>query len=308
MRLAALAGGVGAAKLLSGLVRILPPEDISVIVNTGDDFRWLGLQICPDLDTITYTLAGLDNPATGWGVRDETFRCLERLDSLGCDTWFQVGDRDLATHIYRTHALQSGATLSAATDAIARAHGIQSRILPMTDTPAPTIVHTTEGSLAFQDYFVRRQCSPEVRGFSFQGIENAAPAPGVLEAIRDADVVVVCPSNLYISIGPILAVPGLRAALAVSPATVIAVTPIVAGAAIKGPAGAMMRQLGCAVSPATVAGLYRDFLDIFVLDLQDEGVSTQIAGPALRVCMADTIMNTMESRVSLAQFLLDISA
>lgn len=308
MRLTALAGGVGAAKLLSGLVAALPPKDLTVIVNTGDDFRWMGLYICPDLDTVTYTLAGLANPTMGWGVRDDTFHSLERLRQIGCETWFKLGDRDLATHIYRTHHLQAGNTLTDVTLTLCRQNGITAKILPMTDSPVPTLVHTDEGTLEFQDYFVRKKCSPTVRGFSFQGIEAASPAPGVLEAIRDADAVVLCPSNPYVSIGPILAVPGIRTVLRQTPAPILAVTPIVAGEALKGPTADIMHQLGDEVSAVGIAKLYRDFLDIFVLDQRDVILKEQIAALGIEVRCTETIMIDMASRVALARFLLETLA
>lgn len=305
MKVTALAGGVGAAKLLSGLVKVLPPGDLTVVVNTGDDFRWMSLYICPDLDTVTYTLASLDNPTTGWGVRDETFHCLERLRLLGCETWFQLGDRDLATHIYRTHCLQSGQNLAEVTAALCKQNGVAVRILPMTNCQVPTMVHTDEGTLAFQDYFVRRMCAPRVCGFSFQGVEASSAAPGVIESIQDADAVVVCPSNPYISIGPILAVPGVRASLLTTKATIIAVSPIVAGEALKGPAAAMMRQLGHEVSATSVARLYLDFLDSFVLDRRDQNLREQITALGLEVFTVDTVMDSMRSRVMLAESLLE---
>jgi LPPG:FO 2-phospho-L-lactate transferase len=306
MKLTALAGGVGAAKLLWGLAKVIPPQDLTVIVNTGDDFRCYGLNVCPDLDTIAYTLAGLENPDHGWGLRDESFRCLERLGELGCDTWFQLGDRDLATHIFRTHRLECGDSLTKVTAALSSANGIQSRILPMADIPIPTMIHTHSGILSFQDYFVRRNCAPDVLGLSFSGIEKALPAPGVLEAIQGADAVVICPSNPFISIGPILEVPGIRNALRTSPAVTVAVTPIVAGAALKGPSAEMMRHLGFEVSAFTVARLYGDFLDIFLLDQQDAGLRERIAELGLTVHMTDTVMSSMEAKMALAQTVMDI--
>ncbi len=305
MRWTALAGGVGAARLLSGVAGILPPEDLTIIANTGDDFRWMGLYICPDLDTITYTLAGLANPATGWGVRDDTFSCLERLKTLGVDTWFRLGDKDLATHFLRTDLIDKRHTLTEATRIICLHNGVGVRIFPMTDSPVPTLVHTTEGTLDFQDYFVRRKCAPVIRGFSYEGIDASVPAPGVLDAIAKADVVLCCPSNPFVSIGPILAVPGIRAALQATPAKVVAVTPIVAGRALKGPTAEMMGQLGLEVSAASVAGLYRDFLDVFVLDQRDEGLRGRIESIGLGVIMAETIMEDMTARAALARTLLE---
>ena len=308
MKLTALAGGIGAAKLLSGLVEVMPPESLSVIVNTGDDFRWMDLYVCPDLDTVTYTLAGLANPATGWGVRDDTFYCLERLHQLGCESWFQVGDRDLATHVFRTHRMTMGDSLTEVTRTICRQNGVVTRILPMTDSLVPTMVHTDGGTLSFQDYFVRRRCAPQVRSFSYRGIDASRPAPGVLEAIHSADAVVLCPSNPYISIGPILAVPGVKAALLATSATVVAVTPIVAGEALKGPAADMMRQLGTEVSAMSVAKLYLDFLDIFVVDRRDESLVEPIAALGPQVISVETVMDSRAARISLARSLLEMLA
>jgi LPPG:FO 2-phospho-L-lactate transferase len=308
MKLTALAGGVGASKLLSGMMELVAPQDLTVVVNTGDDFRWMGLYICPDLDTITYTLAGLADPTTGWGVRDETLNCLERLAQLGCATWFKVGDRDLATHIYRTDRLQKGDSLTGVTRAICRQNGIGARILPMTDSYAPTLVHTDEGTLDLQDYFVRRKCSPKVRGFAYGGKEVPTPSAHVLEAISDADAIVLCPSNPYISIGPILALPGIVPALCDSRATVLAVTPIVAGEAAKGPAAAMMRQLGKEASALGVARLYQDFLDVFVLDHRDLELRDQIASLGLRVAAVETVMDSRAAKIALAQIILEMLA
>jgi len=306
MRLTALAGGVGAAKLLSGIVRVSPPEKLTVIVNTGDDFQCMGLHISPDLDTVTYTLAGIENPATGWGIRDDSFHCLERLRELGADTWFQLGDRDLATHIFRTHRLQAGERLSEIVSAAARANGIQTRILPMTDSFVPTLVHTDEGTLEFQDYFVRRKCAPVVRGFDFKDIQAAMPASGVLESIRQAKAVIVCPSNPFISIGPILNVPGVREALQTTRARILAVSPIVAGEALKGPAANMMRQLGLEVSAFGVASLYRDFLDVFVIDSADGDLRAPIEALGIQVHTVNTIMDSTASRIALAEPVLDL--
>ncbi len=308
MRVTSLAGGVGAARFLSGLIEILPPDKITVVVNTGDDFRWMGLYICPDIDTVMYTLAGLDNPDTGWGVRDETFHCLGRLETLGCEKWFSLGDRDLATHIFRTHRLQQGESLSQVTADLCQRNKIASRILPMTDTPVPTIVHTNEGSLAFQDYFVRRKCRPEVKGFTFTGVEAAVPPNGLLEAILETDAVVICPSNPLISIGPILAVPGIRKALRETQAVVLAISPIVAGEALKGPAAEMMRQLGHEATAAGVASLYQDFLDVFVLDERDARLCETISATGLQARTTDTVMSNSDARKSLAAAVMEMLA
>ena len=219
MKVVALAGGVGAAKFLSGLIEIVPPEDLTIIVNTGDDFLWMNLFICPDLDTVTYTLARLSNLETGWGVQGDTFRCLDRLQQIGCETWFRIGDLDLATHLFRTDRMRNGRSLSEVTREICARNGIQCRILPMTDSPVPTQIHTDQGVLAFQEYFVRRKCEPAVKGISFEGAELSRPAPGALEALVSAAAIIVCPSNPFISIGPILAVPGIRDAVRQAEAT-----------------------------------------------------------------------------------------
>jgi LPPG:FO 2-phospho-L-lactate transferase len=308
MRLTALAGGVGAAKLLSGLVQALPPENLTIIGNTGDDFRWMGLYISPDIDTAIYTLAGIANPVTGWGVRDDTFHALERLAKLGCETWFHLGDRDLATHLYRTYRMQCGDTHTTITLDLCRQNGVSARLLPMTDSYVPTLVHTNDGTLGLQDYFVRRHCSPQVRGLSYQGIDASRPAPGVIDAIQLADAIVLCPSNPHISIGPILAVPGIRTALRETRAPVLAVTPIVAGEALKGPAAVMMRQLGEEASAAGVARRYQDFLDIFVVDRRDEHLQTQIESLGMEVRIEQTVMDSMEARITLARRLVEMLA
>ncbi len=304
MKLTALAGGVGAARLLSGLVEVFPPEDLTVIVNTGDDFRWMGLYVCPDIDTVTYTLAGLANPLTGWGIRDDTFHALDRLGQLGGETWFKIGDRDLATHILRTSWIQSGRSLTEVTQDLCRLNGVTVCTLPMTNSHAPTMVETEEGILDFQEYFVHRRCLPAVRGFSYRGMAAAAPAPGVMDAILKTDAIVLCPSNPYISIGPILAVPGVRAALLKTPARILAVSPIVGGEAIKGPAASMMRQLGDDCSPAGVARMYRDFLDIFVLDRRDESLAGLVSDMGIEAQVADTVMDSRKSSCALAALIL----
>ena len=300
MKIVALAGGVGGAKLLSGLVRVIPPGDLTAVINTGDDFEWLGLYVCPDLDTVLYTLAGIANPETGWGIDGDTFHALERLKNLGLHTWFKLGDRDLATHVYRTHFLSLGCTLSQVTRSLCELNGIASRVLPMTDMPVPTRVQTDEGVLDFQDYFVRRKCAPCVRGFVFESVEQAQPAPGVLEAIASAGAVVICPSNPLISIGPILAVPGVRAALRACTAPVLAVTPIIAGQAVKGPTAEMFAQLKMEVSARSVAALYQDILDVFVLDEADRDLAGRISSLGVEVIPAPTLMQSPESKAALA--------
>jgi LPPG:FO 2-phospho-L-lactate transferase len=308
MKITALAGGVGAARLLAGLAELLAPGDLTIIVNTGDDFRYLGLYVCPDLDTVIYTLAGVADPTTGWGIRGDTCGCHERLALLQSETWFRLGDRDLATQIFRTHFLGRGGSLTDVTRILSRKNGIQPVVLPMTDSEVPTLVHTDEGTLDFQDYFVRKRCAPQVRGFQYRGSVAACPAPGVLDALLNADAVVLCPSNPYISIGPILAVPGIRESLRATHAAVLAVSPIVGGKALKGPAAAMMRQLGEEASAATVARLYLDFLDIFVLDRRDQSLIEPIRALGPEVRAVETIMDSPSARLSLAASLLRMLA
>jgi LPPG:FO 2-phospho-L-lactate transferase len=301
---AALAGGVGAAKLLLGLSRVLPPENITAIVNTGDDAEIHGLTICPDLDTVTYTLAGLVNPSAGWGVAGDTFEALRWLGRYGRDAWFSLGDRDLATHIHRTALLRGGASLSEAADSIRRALGIAIRILPMSDTPVRTILDTDMGWLAFQEYFVRERALPRVNRIHFEGASSAVPASGVLEAIRSADTVLICPSNPLISIGPILAVPGIREALSTCRARVAAVTPIVGGKSLKGPSGKMLAELGIEVSALGVARMYQDVASVFVLDETDGALKAPIETLGMRVMVAPTIMRTDDQKQRLAEILL----
>ena len=301
MKAVALAGGIGASKFLAGLMAVLPPEQVTIIVNTGDDFQWMGLYICPDLDTVTYTLAGLANPETGWGILGDSFHALERLQTLGCDTWFKLGDRDLATHIYRSQKIREGNTLGQVTGDISRKSGIRSVILPMTNSYVPTEIQTDEGTLAFQDYFVRRRCEPRVKDFLFRTIEDATPAPGVLEAIGAAEAVFICPSNPYISIGPILAVPGIREALHETDARIVAITPIIAGRAIKGPTARMLSEMGQEVSALSVARMYSDFVDLFVLDERDAGLLPRVASLGLQVRLADTLMDDHQSKIDLAR-------
>jgi LPPG:FO 2-phospho-L-lactate transferase len=304
-KITALAGGVGASKLLIGLAAVMPSENITVIANTGDDIELLGLRICPDLDTITYTLGGVINETTGWGIRDDSFHWLESIARYRGPSWFRLGDRDLATHVYRTEQLRQGCSLTEVTNDIRRSFGVAANILPMTDSYVPTRVDTDEGEMHFQEYFVRRRCEPRVRGLRFEGIEESRPSPGVLEAIRDADAVVICPSNPFISIGPILAVPGIREALISTNAHVVAVTPIIAGRALKGPAADMLRELGHEVSAAAVATMYRDFCDAFVLDREDAASASQIETLGMEVVVTNTIMRSAEDKQRLAQAIVD---
>ena len=299
MKIVALAGGVGGAKLADGLAQILPPEDLTIIVNTGDDFEHLGLQICPDLDTVCYTLAGLANPQTSWGRADETFQALENIRQLGGPDWFGLGDRDLGTHLERTRRLRDGQPLSQVTRDFCAAWGIGPRVFPMSDDPIPTIVLSDEGELPFQEYFVHRRCEPRVGGFRFQGVEMAAPAPGVIQAIRDADLIVICPSNPWVSIDPILALPNLKSEIGARP--VVAVSPIIGGQAVKGPVVKMYAELGIKPSALAVAEHYREFLSGFAFDRVDSDLESQIQQLNVLTLCTDTLMASPAQRKRLAQ-------
>jgi LPPG:FO 2-phospho-L-lactate transferase len=296
----ALCGGVGGAKLAQGLAMALPPGDLSIIVNTGDDFEHLGLYISPDLDSVTYALAGWSDPIRGWGRRDETWTFMQALKGLGGDTWFQLGDGDLALHVLRTRLLAEGATLSEVTTQLCRALGITARVLPMSDDGVRTRVLTPDGWLDFQDYFVRRQCRPVVRAFEFVGADEARAQPHALAALRRQDLraVIVCPSNPFVSIEPILAVPGIRAALQEREYPVIAVTPIIGGKAIKGPAAKMLSELGLDVSAASVAARYAGLIDGFIVDETDAMPESL---PPLRFFRSATLMNSDGDRLRLAR-------
>jgi LPPG:FO 2-phospho-L-lactate transferase len=300
----ALAGGVGASKLLVGLYDVVDPARLTAVVNTGDDLTLHGLKISPDLDIVSYTLAGVVDPAKGWGFRGETFHALKRLAVFGRANWFNLGDRDLATHIHRTTTLAEGKSLSQAAESIRAALGVKSRILPMSDQPVPTIIDSDEGALHFQEYLVKRRAEPVVRGIRFDGVEAASPAPGVLEAIRDADRIIICPSNPLISIGPILAVPGIREALRARRKEVIAVCPIVGGKSLKGPSDKMLAQLGYESSARGVAKLYADFTGTFVLDPTDQAHVESIESPAMKVAVIPTVMKTRADKRKLARALL----
>jgi LPPG:FO 2-phospho-L-lactate transferase len=300
----ALSGGIGGAKLALGLSRVLPPEDLLVVANTGDDFEHLGLSISPDIDTLMYVLAGLDNQQTGWGRRDETWSFMDSIGALGGEDWFRLGDRDLATHVERTRRLRGGETLSAVTADFCRRLGIAVRVLPMTNDRVRTMLHSDAGWIEFQDYFVRQQCRPVVRGIAFDGAASALPERHLLAALQSGQVraVVVCPSNPFISIEPILAVPGMRAAIEACGAPVIAVSPIIGGRAVKGPTAKIMTELGIAPSAAAVAERYGDLLDGYVIDHEDAAEAAGFGGP---VVLARTLMTTLEDREALARVVLD---
>ncbi len=296
MKIVALAGGVGGAKLAHGLAQVLPPEDLTVIVNTGDDFEHLGLHISPDLDTVCYTLAGLANPEMGWGRADETWNCLAGLEQLGGEIWFRLGDKDLATHLERARRLRAGQTLSQITREFCKAWGVLQTVLPMSDSPARTMVDTEEGELAFQEYFVRRRCEPRVKGFRFAGIESARPAPGALEALEAADAAVICPSNPWVSIDPILRIIPLKKKI------VVAVSPIIGGQTVKGPAAKMYRELGFEPSALAVAEHYRGLLRGFVLDSEDAALA---ARANVETLVVNTRMNDYTDRARLAKDVLN---
>jgi len=304
MRVAAIAGGTGAAKLLRGLAACVPPRELTVIGNTGDDAEVWGLHVSPDLDTVAYALAGRLDTRRGWGLAGETFRCLEAMAGLGAETWFNLGDRDLATHIWRTRALREGAPLSAVTAELARRQGVAARLLPMSDEPVRTRIRTPDGWLSFQEYFVREKALVEVLEVDYAGARAARPAPGVVEAIGDADLVVVCPSNPVTSVGPVLAVPGVVEALATTRARVVAVSPIVGGAAVSGPAGALMRARGLPVSPVGVAVAYAPWLRTLVIDRQDEGCGPELGRLGVTAVVADTLMTDRERELALARTVL----
>jgi LPPG:FO 2-phospho-L-lactate transferase len=308
MKVCALAGGVGGAKLANGLQDVLPPGELSVVVNTADDFDLWGLHICPDLDTVMYTLAGISNPETGWGIVDETFETLNMLESYGEETWFKLGDRDLATHILRTSRMGSGETLTEVTAGLSGVLGVDSAVLPMSDDPVSTVLETPEGRLEFQEYFVRRGQRDEVLAVGLRGIQDAGPTERVLAAISGAHAIVLCPSNPVVSVGPILALPGMTEALASSSAPKVAVSPIVGGRALKGPADRMLASLGHEVSATGVARMYAGLVDGMVVDRTDEGEQARIETLGMRVLVTQSVMRDAEDRARLASETLEFSA
>jgi LPPG:FO 2-phospho-L-lactate transferase len=279
---------------------------LTIIVNTGDDIVLHGLKISPDLDIVTYTLAGIVDPAKGWGVRGETFHALNRLAGYGRANWFNLGDRDLATHIHRTAMLAEGKTLSQAAESIRTSLGVKARILPMSDDPIPTIIDSNEGPLTFQEYLVKRRAEPIVKGIRFDGVESARPAPGVLEAIRDAGRIVICPSNPLISIGPILAIRGVREELRTRKANVFAVCPIVGGKSLKGPSDKMLAQQGHAATALGVAKLHEDFTGTLVIDPADKKQAAAISALGMKVAVLPTVMKTLAQKRKLARALLEL--
>jgi LPPG:FO 2-phospho-L-lactate transferase len=305
LKIVALAGGVGGAKLAHGLAQVLPPEDLTVIVNTGDDFEHYGLYICPDLDTVCYTLAGMANPESGWGRVSETWNVIENASKLGGPAWFRLGDQDLGTHLERTRRLKDGQTLSQITKDFSKAWGIEHTILPMSDQPVRTIVETQEGDLPFQEYFVHRRCEPRVRGFRFEGIDMAEPAPGAREAIKTAEAVIICPSNPWVSIDPILQVFSPLLSGDRSGVRAVAISPIMGGQTVKGPAAKMYRELGIEPSALAVAKHYRDFINGFVLDTVDRQLEGEIRSLNMRTLVTNTLMKSHDTRKQLAIDVLD---
>jgi LPPG:FO 2-phospho-L-lactate transferase len=303
MSVVTLAGGVGGAKLVDGLAHCLPAEDLCVIVNIGDDFEHLGLKICPDLDTVCYTLAGLANPETGWGREGETWRCLENLERLGGSTWFRLGDSDLATHLERTRLLKEGASLSQVTERFCKMLAVGVKVLPASNNLTPTWVQTDIGLLPFQEYFVQRQCQPAVRGFHFENVENAIPAPGVVDAIREARLVLIAPSNPWVSIDPILSIAGIKDAIRGK--VTIAVSPIISGQAVRGPAAKMYTEMGIQPSALAVAQHYAGLLSGLVIDRVDEALKIDIYQLGIKVLVTDTWMRSVNERKELAKKVLE---
>ena len=302
MKIVALAGGVGGAKLAHGLAQILPPEDLTVIVNTGDDFEHLGLYICPDLDTVCYTLAGLANPETGWGRVNETWNTIANIEKLGGPNWFRLGDQDIATHLERTRRLKEGQSLSQVTRDFCAAWGVRHTVLPMSDQPVRTIVETDEGDLPFQEYFVHRGCRPRVKGFRFEGVDSAEPAPGARVAIQSADAVIVCPSNPWVSIDPILALTPIPSPKERERGVVVAVSPIIGGKTVKGPAAKMFAELGIEPSALAVAKHYENILMGFVVDSVDSELANRIRIPTL---VTNTFMKSPADSARLTQDVLN---
>ena len=297
----ALAGGVGAARFLQGLVKVHPEKDITIIVNTGDDIELYGLHISPDLDIVTYTLAGIVDEEKGWGIKNDTFHWLETMQKYGYETWFKIGDRDLATHFYRTHLLKEGYSLTEITDKICQNLGLHVKILPMTDDRVQTKIVTKKGIMHFQEYMVKRGAQDKVTNVVFDGIEKAKPTPRVTDVILNADIIVICPSNPIVSIGPILSVKNVRKTLRETKAKVVAISPIICGAPLKGPADKLMRGLGLEVSAYSVANLYRDFIDVFIIDNADQDEKGRIEKLGLKVIVTNTIMKTLQDKKSLAK-------
>jgi len=301
----ALAGGVGAARFLTGLTKVVSEEDLSVIVNTGDDMEMFGLHISPDIDIVSYTLAGVVDEEKGWGFRGDTFQCLESLRKMGLETWFGIGDKDFATHIYRTDLLRKGFTLSKVTEEISRHLGVKANIVPMTNDKFETWIRIGEGLIHFEEYFVKRQAKDHVLGVEFIGSAKAKTSRQTVDSIMNAEIIVVCPSNPIVSIGSILSVEGIRDALRKTNAKIVAISPIVDGAPIKGPADKLMQALGLEVSAFSVAKLYADFVDTFVIDTQDVDEKQRIEKLGINITVTNTLMKSLEDKVRLAKSVLE---
>jgi len=303
-KITVLAGGVGAARFLSGLVHVRAPETVTAIVNTADDLTWCGLYISPDIDTVTYTLAGLVHPEREWGVANDSFHCLKMLGRLGHSTWFNLGDRDLGLHIHRTFRLKQGWTLDQVTDEIRIALNVKTKILPMTNRRVSTMIDTGVEVLPFQEYFVKRNAKDRVKEIFFDGIDDASPAPQVIQAIETAEHVIIAPSNPFVSIGPILSVQGVMNSLCYTHARVTAISPIVGGAAVKGPAARMMSDLHHEVSALGVSRIYQELLDIMIIDEQDKHLKNEIEKLGIRVVVCDTIMSSLQKKIDLSNIVL----
>ena len=306
MRALALAGGVGGAKLVVGLAHCLTPDELVVAVNTGDDEEFHGLHVSPDLDTMMYTLAGLSNPEAGWGLNGDTFTALAMLRQYGADTWFNLGDRDLATHIRRTQLLKQGLALSEVTAELCAALGVNHRIVPMSDQPVRTVLETSDGRLSMQEYFVRERAQPEVSAVHYLGSGEAVPSPGLDEALALARILVICPSNPALSVQPIVEVSGMKERLASFSGLRVAVSPIVGNDAVRGPAGRIMAGIGQEVSVVGVARAYREFCDVLVIDRQDDGLASAVAEAGVRPVVTNTIMNSLQDRIDLAKTVLSL--
>ncbi|MEM3789062.1 MAG: 2-phospho-L-lactate transferase [Candidatus Bathyarchaeia archaeon] len=302
----ALAGGVGAAKLLRGLIKVVPPKNLFIIGNVGDDIELYGLHISPDLDIIMYTLAGIVDEEKGWGIAGDTFNCLEMLGRLGFETWFRLGDRDLATHIIRTKMLREGMTLSQATAKLCRILGVKANLIPMSDNPVRTKIQSGSMLLEFQEYFVKRGTKDTVTGVIFEGVERAEPAPGVIQAIEEAERIIICPSNPILSIAPILAIKAIKKALGKSEAPVVGISPIIGGKALKGPADRVMASMGFEPSAYGVAKFYGKLLKHFVIDEIDKEQKSRIERLGIKVTVANTIMKSLEASVRLAKIVMEV--
>ncbi len=300
----ALAGGVGGARFLNGIVKIIDEKELSVIVNTGDDMQLYGLHISPDVDIVTYTLAGIVDNKKGWGIKGDTFHFLDSLKKFGYETWFNLGDRDLATHMFRTQRLKQGATLSQISSEISKALGVTARILPMSDDKFETHITTKQGSIHFEEYFVKRGSVDEVLGVTFLGSDKAKPSPKVVPSIKNADLVIICPSNPIVSVGTILGLKGVREALKATKARKVALSPIIAGAPVKGPADKLLRGLGLEVSAFSVAKLYADFLDVFIIDIADASQKNRIEQLGIKVKVTNTLMRSLADKIRLAKTVL----